>query len=74
MTYQMALKCTLFEFEFTWNVIYLLMKFLYFSVTNDVNTSASDINIESKLISNLAFQWKISFSPDPSKHAKSIFR
>ena len=72
MTCQIALKCTSLESEFILNVIDLLMKFLYFSVTHDINTSASDNNIESKLISNLAFQWKMSFSQDPNKEAQGI--
>ena len=43
-----------------------------FSVARDVNTSASDINNDLKLISNWAFQWKMSFNPDPSKQAQEI--
>ena len=38
-----------------------------FSVAHDVNTSASDINNDLKLITDRAFQWKMSFNPDPSK-------
>ena len=40
-----------------------------FSVAQDVNTSASDINNDLKW----AFQWKMSFNPDPSKQAQEIF-
>ena len=43
-----------------------------FSVTHDLNTSASDINNDLKLISDWAFQWKMSFNPDPSKQAQEI--
>ena len=43
-----------------------------FSVAQDVNTSASDINNDLKLISNWAFQWKRSFNPGPSKQAQEI--
>ena len=43
-----------------------------FSVAHDVNTSSSDINSDLKLISDWAFQWKISFNPDPSKQAQEI--
>ena len=39
-----------------------------FSVAQDVNTSASDINNDLKW----AFQWKMSFNPDPSKQAQEI--
>ena len=43
-----------------------------FSVVHDVSTSASDINSDLTLISNWAFQWKMSFNPDPSKQAQEI--
>ena len=44
-----------------------------FSVAHDLNTSASDINNDFlKLISDWAFQWKMSFNPDPSKQAQEI--
>ena len=40
-----------------------------FSVVHDISTSVSDINNDLTLISNWAFQWKISFNPDPNKQA-----
>ena len=43
-----------------------------FSVVHDISTSASDINCDLTLISNWAFQWKMSFNPDKSKQAKEI--
>ena len=43
-----------------------------FSVAHDVNTSASDINKDLKLISDQAFQWKLIFNPDPGKQAQEI--
>ena len=43
-----------------------------FSVAHDLNTSASDINNDLMLISDWAFQWKMSFNPDPSKQAQEI--
>ena len=43
-----------------------------FSVAHDLNTSASDISNDSKLISDWVFQWKMSFNPDPSKQAQEI--
>ena len=43
-----------------------------FSVAHHLNTSASDINNDLKLISDWAFQWKMSFNPDPSKQAQEI--
>ena len=39
-----------------------------FSVVYDINISASD----SKLISDWAFQWKMSFNPDSSKQAQEV--
>ena len=43
-----------------------------FSVAHDVNPSASDINKDLKLTSDWAFQWKMSFNPDPSEQAQEI--
>ena len=43
-----------------------------FSVAHDLNTSASDVNNDLKLISDWAFQWKMSFNPDPNKQAQEI--
>ena len=43
-----------------------------FFVVNDVNTSASDISSDLKLISDWAFHWKMSFNAAPSKQAQEI--
>ena len=43
-----------------------------FPVAHDLNTSASDINSDLKLISDWAFQWKMSFDTNPSKQAQDI--
>ena len=43
-----------------------------FSVVNDINTSASDINEDLEIIGNLAFKWKINFNPDPNKQAQEF--
>ena len=43
-----------------------------FSVVNDINTSASDINEDLEIIGNLAFKWKINFNPDPNKQAQEV--
>ena len=43
-----------------------------FSIAHDLNTSASDNSNDLKLISDWAFQWKMSFNPDPSKQAQEI--
>ncbi len=42
------------------------------SIVRDPNTSAEDINHDLQLISQWAFQWKMSFNPDPSKPAEEI--
>ena len=38
-----------------------------FSVVHDVNASARELNDDLKKINKWAFQWKMSFNPDPSK-------
>ena len=65
MTYQMALKV---------NVSYLLIPddTSVFSVVHGISTSASDINNDLMLIRNWAFQWEMSFNPNPSKQAQEI--
>ena len=40
-----------------------------FSVVHDVNASARELNDDLKKINKWAFQWKMSFNPDPSKQA-----
>ena len=39
---------------------------------HDVNTSAKELNDDLKKVNDLAFQWKISFNPDPSKQAQEL--
>ena len=43
-----------------------------FSVVNDINISASDLNEDLEKIGNWAFKWKISFNPDPNQPAQEI--
>ena len=43
-----------------------------FSVVNDINTSASDLNEDLEKIGNWAFKWKMNFNPDPNKQAQEI--
>ena len=43
-----------------------------FSVVNDINISASDLNEDLEKIGNWAFKWKISFNPDPNQQAQEI--
>ena len=63
MIYQMILKA---------NLSYLLLTlcFTLFPVAHEVNTSASDINNDLKLVRDWAFLWKISFHGDHSKQAE----
>ena len=42
------------------------------SVVQDVNTSAKELNDDLKKVNDWAFQWKMSFNPDPSKHAQEV--
>ena len=44
-----------------------------FSVTHDITTSANELNNDLKKISDWAFQWKMSFKPDPRKQAQEVF-
>ena len=41
-----------------------------FSVIHDVNSSQIDLNEDLDKINNWAYQWKMSFNPDPSKKVK----
>ena len=43
-----------------------------FNVAHDINTSASKLNNDLKKVSNWAFQWKMSFNPDPRKQAQEV--
>ena len=43
-----------------------------FSVVRDINTSAAHLNNDLRKISNWAFQWKMSFNPDPSEQAQEF--
>ena len=43
-----------------------------FSVVHDVNTSAKELNDDLKKVNDWAFQWKMSFNPDPSKQAQEV--
>ena len=43
-----------------------------FSVIHDVNSSQIDLNEDLDKINNRAYQWKMSFNPDPSKKAQEV--
>ena len=45
---------------------------LLFSVIHDVNTSTKELNDDFKKVNDWAFQWKMSFSLDPSKEAQEV--
>ena len=41
-------------------------------MTHEITFSANKLNNDLKKVSDSAFQWKISFNPDPSKHAQEV--
>ena len=43
-----------------------------FSVVHDVNASARELNNDLKKINKWAFQWKMSFNPDPRKQDQEV--
>ena len=43
-----------------------------FNVAHDINISANELNNDLKKVSNWAFQWRMSFNPDPSKRAQEV--
>ena len=44
----------------------------HFSVVHDKNTSAKELNNDLQKISNWAYQWKMSFNPDPLKQVLEV--
>jgi len=45
---------------------------MLYSVVHDPNKSASDLNNDLEIINQWAYQWKMSFNPDPNKQATEI--
>ena len=45
---------------------------LFFSVANDCNISANELNHDLEIISQWAYKWKMSFNPDPTKQAVQV--
>ena len=43
-----------------------------FSVVDDANTSAKELNNHLKNVNDWAYQWKISFNPDPRKQSQEV--
>ena len=43
-----------------------------FSIVHDPIVSADELNFDLDLISKWAYQWKMSFNPDPTKQAEEI--
>ena len=43
-----------------------------FSIVTDINQPARLINSDLSKIEQWAFQWKMSFNPDPSKQAQEV--
>ena len=54
------------------NVKFFADDTMLYSVVEDPNLSAADLNHDLKLISQWAFQWKMAFNPDPKKQATEI--
>ena len=45
---------------------------MLYSIVHDPNKSASDLNHDLEIINQWAYQWKMSFNPDPNKQATEI--
>ena len=45
---------------------------MLFSIVHDPNVTANDLNHDLNLISNWAYQWKMSFNPEPTKQAIEV--
>ena len=43
-----------------------------FSVVQNVNSTANDLNSDLIKINDWAFQWKMRFNPDPKKQAQEV--
>ena len=43
-----------------------------FSIVNDPNTSANELNKDLQKISEWAYQWKMSLNPDQNKQAQEV--
>ena len=43
-----------------------------FSVVHDIATSSCDLNYDLNRVREWAFQWKMSFNPEPSKQAQEV--
>ena len=43
-----------------------------FSVVHDITTSSCDLNYDLNRVREWAFQWKMSFNPEPSKQAQEV--
>ena len=54
------------------NVKFFADDTMLYSIVDDVNTTADQLNHDLNLIENWAFQWKMSFNPDPSKQAVEL--
>ena len=47
-------------------------KLIFWQIVNDPILSANELNHDLHLIERWAYQWKMSFNPDPSKKAVEI--
>ena len=58
--------------DFSSNVKLFADDTLLFSVVQDVNIFARELKDDLKKINKWAFQWKMSFNPDPSKQVPEV--
>ena len=46
---------------------------MLYSIVNDPSNTAEELNHDLNVIKNWAYQWKMSFNPDPTKQAVEMF-
>ena len=54
------------------NVKFFADDTMLYSVVNDPECTAADLNHDLGVINQWAHQWKMEFNPDPSKQAKEV--
>ena len=45
---------------------------MLYSVVNDPDLTAADLNHDLAMVEQWAYQWKMEFNPDPTKQAKEV--
>ena len=56
----------------SWNAKLFADDTLFFSIVYNANTTAKELNNDLVKISSWAYQWKMSFNPDPNKQAQEV--